>query len=84
MLWTGWFPIGHTAVVGTVGFLVLVLLLRISGARTMASMTPLDFVGAVTLCSAFGRTVTAVDVPISQAVAALVLLIGLQWLLATV
>lgn len=47
-------------------------------------MTPLDFVVAVTLGSAFGRTVTAVDVPASQAVAALVLLVGLQWLLATV
>lgn len=84
LLWTGWAPIAHTAVVGTVGYLALVLLLRLSGARTMATMTPLDFVVAVTLGSAFGRTVTAVEVPASQAVAALLLLVGLQWLLAAV
>jgi len=70
-------------VLGSVGYLALVLLLRVSGARTMAKMTPLDFVVAVTLGSAFGRTVTAVEVPLTQAVVALMLLIALQWLLAT-
>jgi len=83
LLWTGWPPIVHTLVLGTAGYLVLVMLLRITGARTMANMTPLDFVVAVTLGSAFGRTITAVDVPLAQSVTALALLIGLQWLLAT-
>lgn len=83
LLWTGWSPIIHTLVLGSAGYLALVMLLRISGARTMAKMTPLDFVVAVTLGSAFGRTVTAVDVPLAQAVVALTLLIALQWLLAT-
>lgn len=83
LFWTGWFPIIHTLVLGTAGYLTLVLLLRITGARTMAKMTPLDFVVAVTLGSAFGRTVTAVDLPLAQAVVALALLIALQWLLAT-
>lgn len=83
LFWTGWQPIIHTLVLGGVGYLALVLLLRVTGARTMAKMTPLDFVVAVTLGSAFGRTITAVDVPLAQAVFALVLLIALQWLLAT-
>ena len=83
LFWTGWQPIIHTLVLGTAGYLTLVLLLRVTGARTMAKMTPLDFVVAVTLGSAFGRTVTAVDVSLAQAGVALVLLIGLQWLLAT-
>lgn len=83
LFWTGWQPIIHTLVLGSAGYLALVLLLRVTGARTMAKMTPLDFVVAVTLGSAFGRTVTAVDVPLAQAVVALMLLIGLQWLLAT-
>ncbi|MGB3258949.1 MAG: YetF domain-containing protein [Ornithinimicrobium sp.] len=83
LLWTGWAPIIHTLVLGSAGYVALVLLLRVTGARTMAKMTPLDFVVAVTLGSAFGRTVTAVDVPLAQAVVALALLIALQWLLAT-
>lgn len=80
--WTGWEPIIHTLLIGIVGYLVLVILLRGTGPRTMAKMTPLDFVIAVTLGSTFGRTVTAVDVSLAQAVAALVLLVGVQWALA--
>lgn len=82
LLWDGWSPIWHTLIVGTVGYCVLVILLRITGPRTMSKMTPLDFVIAVTLGSAFGRTITAVDVSLVQAVVALVLLVGVQWLLA--
>lgn len=42
--WTGWSPIWHTLLIGTVGYLTLVILLRGTGPRTMAKMTPLDFV----------------------------------------
>lgn len=80
--WAGWSPIWHTLIVGTIGYLVLVLLLRGAGPRTMASMTPLDFVIAVTLGSAFGRVLTAVKVSLVQAIAALVLLVVIQWVLA--
>lgn len=81
-LWTGWTPVVHTAIVATVGYLALVLLLRGTGPRTMSKMTPLDFVIAVTLGSTFGRTITAVDVPLVQALVALALLVLIQWLLA--
>lgn len=80
--WTGWTPIWHTLLIGVIGYLVLVLLLRATGPRTMAKMTPLDFVIAVSLGSTFGRTITAVDVSLAQALAALVLLVAVQWLLA--
>lgn len=80
--WTGWSPILHTLLVGTVGYLTLVILLRGTGPRTMAKMTPLDFVIGVTLGSAFGRVVTAVDVSLAQAVVALLLLVVVQWVLA--
>lgn len=80
--WAGWPPIWHTLLIGTVGYLTLVILLRGTGPRTMAKMTPLDFVIAVTLGSAFGRVVTAKDVSLAQAVVALVLLVIVQWVLA--
>jgi uncharacterized membrane protein YcaP (DUF421 family) len=82
--WDGWDPIVHTLVTLVAGYLTLLVLLRISGARTMASMTPLDLIIAITIGSAFGRTVTAVDVPLAQTVFALVLLVLLQWILAWV
>src|SRR5690625_4565242 len=80
--WTGWSPIVHTALIATVGYLALLFMLRITGPRTMAKMTPLDFIIAVTLGSAFGRVITAVDVSLAQALAALALLVLLQWVLA--
>ena len=82
--WTGWSPIWHTLLIGAVGYLTLVILLRGTGPRTMAKMTPLDFVIAVSLGSVFGRTVTAVDVSLAQALVALVLLVAVQWALAFV
>lgn len=82
--WTGWSPIWHTLLIGTVGYLTLVILLRGTGPRTMAKMTPLDFVIAVTIGSAFGRVMTAVDVSLAQALVALVLLVVVQWVLATI
>ncbi|ASK65772.1 hypothetical protein CFK39_07905 [Brachybacterium avium] len=80
--WTGWAPIWHTLLIGIVGYLTLVILLRGTGPRTMAKMTPLDFVIAVSLGSVFGRVVTAEKVSLAQAVVALVLLVVVQWVLA--
>ncbi|WP_277455321.1 YetF domain-containing protein [Janibacter sp. DB-40] len=82
LLWTGWTPLLQAAVMATVGYLVLVLLLRGTGPRTMSKMTPLDFVIAVTIGSAFGRLITAEKGTVSQLVAVLVLLVVLQWVLA--
>lgn len=46
--WDGWEPIVHTLVTLVTGYLALTILLRIFGARTMASMTQLDLIIAVT------------------------------------
>lgn len=82
LIWTGWTPLLQATVMATVGYLVLVLLLRGTGPRTMSKMTPLDFVIAVTLGSAFGRMITAEKSTVSQLLWVLVLLVVLQWLLA--
>ena len=82
LLWDGWEPIVHSVVMVVCGFVALVLILRVSGPRTMAKMTPLDFIVAVTIGSAFGRTLTATDVPLAQTVFVLAALVGIQWLFA--
>lgn len=82
-VWTGWPPILHTLLIGVVGYIVLLLIVRGTGPRTMAKVTPLDFVVAVTIGSAFGRTMTASDASLVQVLFALVLLVSLQWLFAT-
>lgn len=65
------------------GLFALILILRVSGPRTMAKMTPLDFIVAVTIGSAFGRTLTATTVPVAQTVVVVVLLVGAKWFFAT-
>ena len=84
LLWDGWEPVVHSAVMVICGFVVLVLILRASGPRTMAKMTPLDFIVAVTIGAAFGRTLTATSVPLVQTVFVLALLVGLQWLFSAI
>lgn len=81
-LWTGWTPIVHSAITVVAGYVALIFLLRLTGARTMARMTPLDFVLAVTIGSAFGRTITASEVPLAQILFVVTFLIGIQWLVA--
>lgn len=78
----GWAPLGRILVVGTAMYVTLVVLLRISGSRTLASMNAFDFIVTVAIGSAFGRALTAKGVALAEAVAAFALLIALQYAVA--
>jgi uncharacterized membrane protein YcaP (DUF421 family) len=80
--WGSWEPLVRIALVTTLGYLWLVLLVSRSGPRTLTTMTPFDFVITVTLGSAFGRVITAQDVPVSEVVLAFAVLVALQWVAA--
>lgn len=82
LFWDGWDPVARILLIGTLGYVWLVLLLRASGARTLARMTPLDFVITVTLGSAFGRVLTASEVSLVEALVTFALLVALQWVFA--
>ncbi|MGY2065742.1 DUF421 domain-containing protein [Blastococcus sp. SYSU DS0619] len=81
-LWDDWEPVARILLIGTLGYVWLALLLRVSGARTMARMTPFDFVITVTLGSAFGRVLTASEVSLVEALVTFALLVVLQWVFA--
>jgi uncharacterized membrane protein YcaP (DUF421 family) len=78
----GWEPVLRVAFIGVAGYLTLVLLLRLSGKRTMARMNTFDFVITVTLGAAFGRVLTTRDVGYLELVTAFAVLIGLQLLVS--
>ncbi|WP_432546389.1 DUF421 domain-containing protein [Kineococcus sp. SYSU DK004] len=80
--WDGWDTLARVVVVGTLGYAWIVGVLRVTGPRNMAKMTPFDFVLTVTLGSAFGRVLTAQDVSITTALVAFSLLVALQWAMA--
>jgi uncharacterized membrane protein YcaP (DUF421 family) len=81
-LFDGWLPVARVVFIAAAGYLSLLVLLRVSGQRTLAQMTAFDFVIAVTIGSAFGRTLTAREVSIVEIIAMFLILIALQWLVA--
>lgn len=81
-LWDGWEAIWRILLVGTLGYVWLVLLLRSTGPRSLSTMTPFDFVITVTLGSAFGRVLTAAEVSLAEVFVTFTLLVALQWLFA--
>ncbi len=80
----GWPALGRILVVGTLTYVTLIVLLRLSGSRSLASMNAFDFVVTVAIGAVFGRTLTAKGVALAEAVTALALLLGLQFCVAWV
>lgn len=78
-LWGGYESILRTVIVGTLAYISLVFIIRISGKRTLATMNAFDFVITVAIGAAFGRVLTAKNVAISEAVTAFILLAFLQF-----
>jgi uncharacterized membrane protein YcaP (DUF421 family) len=75
----GWQPIVRIVVVGTLGYVALITLLRVSGKRTLAQLNSFDFIITVALGASFGRILTARTVPLAEAVVAFALLVLLQY-----
>lgn len=75
---TGWEPLVRILLVGVGMYVTLIVFLRMSGSRTLASMNAFDFIVTVGIGSAFGRVLTARTVALAEAVVAFALLITLQ------
>jgi uncharacterized membrane protein YcaP (DUF421 family) len=74
----GLVPVLRVLFITVAGYVTLLTLLRASGQRTLAQLTPFDLVITVTLGSAFGRVITARDVAVIEVLAAFGTLIALQ------
>jgi uncharacterized membrane protein YcaP (DUF421 family) len=78
----GWEAILRILVVVIPMYVSLVVFLRLSGSRTIASMNIFDFIITVALGSTFGRALTASSVALAEALTAFALLIVLQYIVA--
>lgn len=81
IFFTGWAGLIKTIVVGICTYGALILLLRVSGKRTLSKMNAFDFVVTVALGSILATTLLSNDTPLAQGVLALVVLISLQFLI---
>ena len=77
---TGWNGLARTAVVGVLAYIALVVLLRISGKRTLSKMNAFDLVVTVSLGSTLATILLNKNVALAEGVLAFALLIGLQFI----
>ena len=68
---------------GLLAYFALLLLLRISGKRTVAKWNAFDLIVTVALGSTLGSTIVSGTVPLLQGLAAFLVLIGLQFIITS-
>lgn len=84
MFFDTWQGLARVLLVGVPVYAALVILLRLSGKRTLSKMNAFDLVVTVALGSTLASTLTSKGVAMAEGVLALALLIVLQLLLAWV
>ncbi len=82
MWFDSWSDLGRILVVGPLAYLALVVMLRISGARTLSKLNAFDLVVTVALGSTLATVVLNADVSLAEGLLALVLLVLLQYLIS--
>lgn len=74
-----WAGLVRVAIVGTLAYTALVLVLRVSGKRTLSKMNAFDLVVTVALGSTLATIILSSDVALAEGVLGFALLIGLQY-----
>ncbi|HMQ30988.1 MAG TPA: DUF421 domain-containing protein [Chloroflexaceae bacterium] len=82
MFFDGWQGIWRTALVGVLAYLALVVLLRVSGKRTLSKMNAFDLIVTVALGSTLATILLSADVALAEGVTAFAVLIVLQYAIA--
>lgn len=81
MLFDGWAGIGRVLIVGSLAYVALVVLLRISGKRTLTKLNAFDLVVTVALGSTLATVLLSKSVALAEGVTAMALLIALQFVI---
>ena len=79
MLFDSWTGLGQVVGTGVVAYGALVLVLRLSGPRTLAKMNAFDFVVTVALGSTLATVLLSRDVALAEGLVAFGLLVSLQF-----
>lgn len=80
MFFSDSFSLLRILVVGTLSYLLVVLVLRISGKRTLSKMNSFDFIVTVALGSVLGSILTSQDIALADGILAFSLLVFLQFI----
>lgn len=82
MFFNSWDAVWRTVIVGVLAYSALVLLLRVSGKRTLSKMNAFDLVVTVALGSTLATILLNKKVALAEGIAAFFILIALQYLVA--
>lgn len=78
MFFDSWQGLARVAIVGTLAYAALILLLRVSGKRTLSKLNAFDLIVTVALGSTLATVLLSKDVALAEGVLAFTLLISLQ------
>lgn len=81
MFFNSWEGLGRVLILGIMGYISLILLLRISGNRALSKLNAFDFVVTVALGSTFGSLILNKSVALAEGIVAFAVLIGLQYIM---
>lgn len=84
MFFHSWSDIGTVAVMAVTAYAALVILLRVSGKRTLAKLNAFDFVVTIAIGSVLASTLVAASVSWSEGVMAVAVLMATQFVIAKV
>lgn len=81
MFFDSWMGLVRVGIVGTLAYVALVILLRVSGKRTLSKMNAFDFVVTVALGSTLATVLLSQTVALVEGIAAFIVLIGAQFVI---
>ncbi len=82
MFFDNWFGLLRVLIVGTLAYAGLVVMLRVSGKRTLSKLNAFDLIVTISLGSTLATVLLSKDVALAEGLVALALLIALQWIVA--
>ena len=82
-IFSGWEPLARAVLVGVLSYVAIVVIIRLSGKRTLASMNAFDFIVTVALGSTLATMLLSRDVSLAEGIAGFLVLIGLQFLVSS-
>jgi uncharacterized membrane protein YcaP (DUF421 family) len=80
MFFDSWYDLGRVLLVGAAAYVALVVMLRLSGPRTLSKLNAFDLVVTVALGSTLATVLLSRDVSLTEGLLAFAVLIGLQFL----
>lgn len=81
MFFSGWESLARVLVVGPLAYVALILLLRVSGKRTLSKMNAFDFIVTVAFGSTLASVILSKNVGLLEGVAAFAVLILCQYVI---